>query len=183
MAISRSKVKIWIVTAGTAASLLDDTVSSSISDLGYIAGEIKSYAKSGGERETESDPHFGGFVDKEKPIGQVEVNFEVTPDLDIADRWDSYAYSLDVLTGVYTMAGSVVDKTVYISAVDGAKPKSWGFNNCNVNMFDFDHNADDNQTGTLKLTFSPTDSDNVSNFMTLATAVTSLPAWTALDNN
>jgi len=177
-AISRSKiVNIYIADAGTNASALAS------SDA--ISGEIKSYAKSGGDQDVESDPVFGGFVDKEKPREQVELAFEIIPSLESADRWDALAYGADT-TGVYTMAGSTTDKAVFIDADSdgaGANPKSWGFNNCQVVVLDVDHNADDNQTLNMTLKFSPTNGSGVSNFMTLATAVESLPAWTALDNN
>ncbi len=65
VAISRSKVNIYIVSADTALSDLTAT------DI--YKGDIKSYSKSGGEKDVESDPVFGGFVDKEKPISQVEL--------------------------------------------------------------------------------------------------------------
>lgn len=174
-AISRNKVTIYIVDAGVNASALVATDA--------IEGEIKSYSKSGGERDVESDPVFGGYVDKEKPISQVEVAFEVVPSLESADRWDLLAYNTDTATGVLTMAGDISDKAVYIYATDGSNPKSWGFNNCSVIVYDLEHNADDNQTGNLNLKFSPTDSSDVSNFMTIATEVTNLPNWSALDNN
>lgn len=185
MAISRSKVKIYIVDNDTAASTLTATDA--------IDGEIKAYRKSGGEADVESDPVFGGFVDKEKPISQVELEFDIVPNListTSADRWSALAYTQDVATGVYTMADTPADKAVYIGASDGTTGKAWGFNNCSVTMLDIEHNADDNQTGTLNLKFSPTDENGVSNFMTVSTtaasallAVTQLPAWSALDNN
>lgn len=184
-AISRNKVKIWIESTGTAASALVETAA--------IAGEIKSYSKSGGERDVETDPVFGGFVDKEKPISQVELAFEIVPDISTtakADRWDSFAYSADSATGVYTMAGDITDKAVFIAASDGTTGKAWGFNNCSVIVYDIEHNADDNQTSNMTMKFSPTNTAGVSNFMTVGTSgatplavVNKLPAWTALDNN
>lgn len=175
-AISRKKVTIYIVDADTAASTLADSDS--------YKGEIKSYAKSGGEKDVESDPVFGGFVDKEKPRSQVELAFEVIPSLEDAPRWDALAYVEDSgNTGVYTMAGEPSKRAVFIQATDGTSSQSWGFNNAGVTVYDFEHNADDNQTSNMTLKFSPTDDSGVSNFMTAATTVTSLPAWTALDNN
>ena len=179
-AISRKKVSIYIADA--------DTNASSLASSDLITGEIKSYSKSGGDEDVESDPVFGGFVDKEKPISQVEVEFEIVPSLESADRWSAMAYSSDVATGVYTMASATstqkTDKAVFISAVDAvAGNKSWGFNNCNVTVLDLEHNADDNQTANMTLKFSPTNSSGVSNFMTLGTALASMPDWTELDNN
>ena len=179
-AISRKKVSIYIVEADTNAA---DLVASD-----KIEGEIKNYSKSGGEEDVESDPVFGGFVDKEKPAEQVELGFEIIPNLENADRWSAMAYSLDTATGAYTMASETstlkTKKAVFIDATDAtAGSKSWGFNNCSVIVLDTDHSADDNQEQNMTLKFSPTTGSGVSNFMTKGTVVTSLPAWTALDNN
>jgi hypothetical protein len=183
-AINRNMTKIYMVTAGTNASALEST--------DVVAGEIKSYNKSGGEKDVESDPVFGGFIDKEKPITQVEIELEVIPSIDQADRWDAITYAQDAANtsggrAVYTMASQTstqpLDRMIVIEATSGTDKKSWAFNNCNVTVFDLEHNADDNQTGNITFKFSPTTSEGVSNFMTEATAATSLPAWTALDNN
>jgi hypothetical protein len=169
-AISRNKVSIWIKPSGTAASTLVAT--------DVISGEIKSYSKSGGERDVESDPVFGGFVDKEKPVSQVELSMEVIPSLETATRWESMAYALQ--GGVYVMSGDPSEKAIFIQAKDGTSYNSYAFNNCNVTALDVEHNADDNRTGTITFKFSPTDSAGISNFMTAASQITVLPAWTTL---
>jgi len=181
MAINRSKIKIWIEDA--------DTLASALASTDAITGEIRNYNKSGGEKETESDPVFGGYVDKEKPQSQVELSFEVVPKLGTdADRWDAMIYAVDVAnSGVYTMASETStqasDKAVFIQGYDGTNYKSWCFNNCNVTVFDLEHAADDNQTGNLSMKFSPTNDSGVSNFMTAKSDITVMPNWTALDNN
>jgi len=180
-AISRSKVKIYIVPA--------DTVASGLASTDVISGEIKSYSKSGGDKDVESDALFGGYIDKEKPTSQVEIALEIVPSLGTnSDLWDAIAYAEDVANaGVYTMASDTStqpdDRAVFIQALNGSDYKSFGFNNCNVTLLDMEHNADDNRTYNMTLKFSPTNSDGVSNFMTSDLAVTALPAWTALDNN
>lgn len=174
MAISRSAVKIAIMPV--------DTNASTIASSDWILGEIKNYSKSGGERDVESDPHFGGFVDKEKPVSQVELSFDVTPSLTSPIRWESLAYGADGSNPtVYTMASEPADKAVFIEASTSAGVQSLAFNNCNVTMLDFDHSADDNRTGTLGLKFSPTDESGTSNFMASSVVVSSLPNWSALD--
>ncbi len=182
VAISRSKTKIYIVAAGTAPSALAAT--------DVYKGDIKSYSKSGGETDVESDPVFGGFIDKEKPTSQVELSLEIIPKLDTgeADRWDAMAYAEDVANaGIYTMASETStlpgDRMVVIQADDGSNYKSIAFNNASVTVLDLEHNADDNRTYNMTLKFSPTDDDGVSNFMTSDIVATDLPAWTALDNN
>ena len=177
-AISRSKVKIYIGEADAA-----------VGSCTVIEGEIKSYSKSGGEREEDSDAVFGGYIDIEKPISQVEISLEVRPKLDANQtRWDAMAYTLDgTNAGIYTMAEQngtqPTGKIIYVQATDGTNYSTLAFNNTNVTVFDLDHNADENRTGNITFKFSPTDSEGVSNFMMGAVAAASLPLFSELDNN
>ena len=181
-AISRNRVNIYITAADTAISSLTAT------DI--WKGDIKSYSKSGGETDVESDPVFGGFVDKEKPTTQVELSFEIIPQLDggISDRWDKLAYAEDTkVAGIYTMASETStqpgDKMVVLEAIKGtATSKIVAFNNCKVTILDLEHNADDNRTYNMTMKFSPTTPDGVSNFMTAAKKLNQMPLWTGLDN-
>lgn len=171
-AIKRSLVSIAIMPV--------DTNPSAVAETDFIKGEIKEYSKSGLERDTQSDPHFGGFVDKEQSLTQGEISFEVTPSLEDADRWAAMAY-YSHSAGVYTVNGDVSDKAVFIQAGNTtAGYSSVCFNNCNVTMLDFSHNADDVRTGSLNLKFSPEDMDGISNFMTKGTDLASMPNWSAL---
>ena len=182
-AISRSRVNIYIANADTAISSLTAT------DI--WKGDIKSYSKSGGEKDVESDPVFGGFVDKEKPTTQVELAFEIIPQLDggISDRWDKLTYAEDdANAGIYTMASEKStqpgDKMVVLEALKGtAAYKTIAFNNCKVTVLDLEHNADDNRTYNMTLKFSPTTPEGVSNFMTAAKSLSQMPNWSSLDNN
>ena len=190
-AISRSKVKIWIVDADTAPSTLIDLEKSSLDHKGYIAGQIKSYSKSGGERDVESDALFGGYVDKEKPVSQYEISLEIVPALEspYVNLWDSLAYNEDGQNaGVYTSASAggtaPSDQMVVIQGIVGTGTfKSLAYNNCNVTVLDLEHNADDNRTYNMTMKLAPEDTSGVANFMTGAVAATALPAWSALDNN
>jgi len=175
VAISRKKVKIAIVSAGTNPSAVAET--------DYIKGEIKSYSKSGGESDMESDPHFGGDVDKDKPRSQIEVNFEVTPSLEDADRWESMAYATKTVgsTTVYVSNALPSDKAVFIQTGDATNGyMSYGFNNAKVTTLDMSHNADDNLTKTLNLKLSAETTAGVSNFMGAEVEVDSLPDWSSL---
>jgi hypothetical protein len=183
-AISRSKVKIWVVPVNTASTLLETTSPySKTVTMGYIAGEIKSYSLSGGESDVESDPVFGGYVDKEKPQSQYEVSFDVIPSLEMADLWESMVYG--VQGGVLTSAGTKPgDRSIFIEATDGTNPAAWGFNNCNITNMEFEHPADDNMTKTLNIKFSPTNSLGKPNYIfnsksrdTTFTGVKLLPVW------
>lgn len=193
-AISRSKVKIWIVAADTAPSTLLDVQSTSNTHLGYVVGQIKSYSKSGGDTDVESDPVFGGFVNKEKPTSQVELALDIVPAIEAqnADRWDYYAYTQETVGAktVYTMstdnldasAVDAVNRAVYIQALNSSDYKTIAINNAQVTVLDMEHNADDNRTYSMTMKFSPTTSTGVSNFMTGMLAATAMPNWTQLNN-
>lgn len=179
-AISRNRVRIWIAPLGTAASTLINTGTTT---LAPIKGEIKSYARSGGEDQTDSTPVFGGFVDEEKPSSQVELSFDVIPSLEYGNRFDALINGVDAATNVYTMASQAANRTIFIEATDGTNHFTWGFNNCNAVSYTNDHAADGNRMGKLSFKFSPTNATGVSNYMAKSVVATTLPAWTSLDNN
>ena len=183
-AISRSRTKIYIVDAGTNLSAL------TVTDI--FKGDIKSYSKSGGEKDVETDPVFGGYVDKEKPISQIEVAMEIVPllEADKSNRWDAMAYSQDLASTevtVYTTATETStqpeDKMVVLESLSGTDYKVHAYNNASVTVLDLEHNADDNRSYNMTLKASPATDDGVANFMTFAAVATSGPNWTSLDNN
>lgn len=179
-AISRSKVKIWIVPAGTAPSTLLTTTTFNGSNLGYVAGQIENYNQSGGESDVESVPVFGGFVDKEKPISQVELSFDVIPDVSVLpDIWESFIYGTNV-SATYVMSSSAAERAVFIQAEEGSAFKSVAYNNAKATGMEMDHAADDNRTVSMTFKFSPTNESGISNYMSRAVTVTALPAWTTL---
>lgn len=186
VAISRSRTKLWIVAADTVPSTLSLSVYSSGNTSGFLAGEIKSYSKTGGEDDVESDPVFGGYVDKEKPTSQFELSFEIVPDIDVSGdqtgklEWESLIYAENNSDSIYTTKGSAGNKAIFIQATDGTNSKAWGFNNANAVSLDMEHSADDNQTLTLNFKFSPTDSSGVPNFQYKADTVTNLKTFSSL---
>lgn len=190
-AISRSKVKIWITSADTVPSTLVDAEKTALDHNGYIAGQIKSYSQSGGEKDVESDAVFGGYIDKEKPVSQYEIALDIVPALEspYVNLWDSYILTADGSNaGIYTSASisgtQPVDRMIVIQGKTGTSTyKSYAFNNASVTMLDMEHNADDNRTYSMTLKFSPESSSGVANYMTGAVAATALPAFSALDNN
>ncbi len=178
-AIARSKVNLYIVDVDTDASALVDG--------DKIIGEIKSYAKTGGESESESEAVFGGYVDKEVPQSQFELNFDIIPSLEDGNLWEDLAYVSQDVGGIltYVSGGQPSKKAVFIAAGDDtATPVGYGFNNCNVTVLDLEQNADDNQTKTLTLKFSPTNEDGIPNLISSSNSadtaydgITKLPSW------
>ena len=180
-AINRSMVKIAIVAA--------DVNASDVAATDYISGEISNYAQTGGNADTESVPVFGGYVDKEKPIEQVEVALEFIPEIGAdSTRWNELSYAKDVAnTGVYTMASETSTqagkKAIYFQATDGSTHESICYNNADVTQLEMSHAADDNRTGNITFKFSPTTGDGVSNYMESNKLLVDMPDWTELDNN
>lgn len=175
-AINRKLVSIAIVDAATNGSELDST--------DFINGQIKSYTKSGGEKNIESDPHFGGDVTKEKPRDQIEVSFEVTPSTSDLAKWEALAYGSATVGAdtVYLSSVDPTDKAVFIQVLSGSDVQTFAFDNCNVTMLDMDHNADDNMAKTLNLKLSSENENGRANYASALLAATSFPAWTALPN-
>lgn len=183
-AISRSQVKLWIVPADTAPStLLASSIWTSAVPLGYIPGVIKEYQVSGGEADVETDPVFGGFVDKEKPRSQFEIQLTVVPAIEGSSSFDFHDISLladGTATTVLTSRGVGADRAVFIQANSGSAYKSYGFNNCSITTHEMSHNADDNMEQNVTLKFSPTTDAGKPNFQFSKVAVTSLIAWASL---
>lgn len=190
-AISRRLTKIWVVPKDTAASSLVTTSAySSSTPLGYIAGEVKSYSKSGGGTDVESDPVFGGFVDKEQPTSQIELSFEIVPSFEYGDLWEAMVYGYDESNGAYTStATKPSNRAIFIEALNGTtSAKGWGFNNAFVTAPDMEHNADDNQTRNMTFKLSPETEVGVTNILFNSTikdtsfeSITDLPAWSAFE--
>lgn len=185
-------VKIWVVPAGTAASALVSTSQYSASvPTGYIAGEIKSYSKGGGELEVESEPLFGGYADVQSPVSQHEISFDIVPSIDRAGLWESMVYGEDSATGVLTGSKrAATDRAVFIESKTTNKAAGWAFNNVFVTSLENEHDSEENMTQTMELKFAPENSSGVSNIIFNSTArdssfteIGDLPAWTSLDNN
>jgi len=185
MAISRNKVKIYMVDASDAKGLDPATLTSTE----VIAGEIVNYGKTGGNSDTESVPAFGGFIDKEKPEEQFEISMEVVPNLATAGsavRWEAMKYAEDgTATGIYTSASGtgtsiVPDKKVIVIESTGTVNQTYAFNNCDVTQFEMDHAADDNRTGNITFKFSPQTEDGTPNLQVGAVLVSGLIDWASL---
>jgi hypothetical protein len=185
-AIGRKAIKLWVVPANTAPStLLASSVWSSSTPLGYIPGVIKDYAVSGGGADVTTDPVFGGFVDKETPREQFEIELSVIPSIEgTLFDFDEISLARDATTTtIFTSRAVGGDRAFFIQAENTATTtyKSWGFNNCSVTSgLDISHSADDNMEQTVTLKFAPTDESGKPNLQKARTVVTSLANWAAL---
>lgn len=166
-AIDRSMVTIYIVAA--------DTVPSALATSDAVKGEITSWNLTGGNRDVDSMPAFGGFIDKEKPRGQFELSMEVTPVIGTnTNRWDEYKYGSTLKS-----SGEGGAKAIFIQAYDteGSTYKSMGLNNCRGVTWEPSHSADDNLSGSFTWKFSPTTNVGVANLQTSSVAASALPSW------
>lgn len=171
-AIARKTVSIVFAPAGTnpVAAISAGTI---------ITGQIKNYKQSGGETDVESVPHFGGYQDKEKPQSQIEVEMEITPTLESADVWDSLMLAAHS-TGPFTFKNTGASLAIFIQATATAGSKTRAFNNVTPSSLEISHEADDNQTGTVKFKMAPQTLAGVNNYQTKNVAIASLTAWSLL---
>jgi len=175
-AVKRDFVKIAIVAAATNATDLAET--------DFIKGEIKSYSKSGGEKDVESVPHFGGDVDKEKPRSQIELSFDVTPSMEDAARWENIAYGTATVGGstIFLSSKDPSEKAVFIEATDSSGKITYAFDNCGVTVLDLEHDAEDNMTKTLNLKLGSQNINGRANYAIAKLATSEFPNWSALPN-
>jgi len=150
---------IYIVPSGTAGSTL------ATSDK--VIGEITNWTLSGGEKDTETIPVIGGFVDKESPRSQFEVSFDViiqNTHASTVDRWDSYKFGS--ATSYYSSAVDPSDKAIFIHSTNGTTHKSFAFNNCKGVTWEPEMAADDMLRGSMTFKFSPATPLGVANLRT-----------------
>lgn len=160
--ILRNEVSIFIVAAGTNGSAL--------TAADKVVGEITNWKLSGGGRDVESIPVFGGFVDLEKPQEIFEFSADIIVQNTVAstlDRYDIYKFG----TGG-TSATEGTDRAIFISALTNNNTvwKTFAFNNCNPFTWEPEHSADDLVRGTMSFKFSPTTALGVANLRTSALA-------------
>jgi hypothetical protein len=135
-----------------------------------VIGEITNWTQSGMDRETESIPVIGGFVDKEQPRSQGEISFDIivaNTSTTTLDRWNNMAMS----TG--KSDAEPVDKAVFIYATNGTTSTTLGINNANITSMERKMDADDMLRFSITMKFSPTTSLGVSNLRTSSVAYSS----------
>ena len=172
-AINRQMIKIAIVAAGTNGSAL--------SSSDWVVGEIKEYSQSGGAPDMNSEAVFGGYVDEQVPVTQLEVTMDVIPKIDgESNRWESYIFGLHSTAQSYVSNKLAGKKAIFIQAKDGSNFKSLAYNNAFGSTFEPSHNADENRRVNFTFKLSPENEDGVANFQAKAVATSVLPAWGSL---
>jgi len=139
-----------------------------------VTGEISNFSESGGEKDTESIPVFGGGnVDKETPRSQMEISFDVEMQYGAdSTRWDVFKYGSGL-----TSATEGTKKTIFIQWTDGTNYYSRAYNNANGVTWNPTSSADGNLKGSMTFKLSPTTSANAANLQISTVAASTLPDW------
>jgi len=150
-----NETSVYIVNAGTNGSAL--------TAADKIIGEITSWSQSGMNREIESIPVIGGFVDKENPRDQGEISFDVIVQNTVAstlERWNNYAMASGL------SANEPVDKAIFIYSTNGTTSIGLGINNASITSMERTMDADDMLRYSVTFKFSPTTPLGASNLKT-----------------
>jgi len=153
---------------------IKDVDGSALATSDLVTGEISNFSESGGEKDTESIPVFGGGnIDKESPRSQFEVSFDVqmqySPSTGASTKWDAYKFG----TGL-TSATEGTAKVVFVQWLSGSDYYTRAYNNAKGVSFSPTSSADGNLTGTVTFKLSPTTSANIANVQVAAAAASTL---------
>ena len=156
-----NETSVYIVNAGTNGSAV------TVADK--VIGEITNWTQSGMDREVESIPVIGGFVDKDSPRSQGEISFDIIVQNTVAstiDRWNNYAMSGGI------SANEPVDKAIFIYSTNGTTSMGLGINNANITSMERTMDADDMLRYSVTFKFSPTTALGTSNLKASSLNVT-----------
>ncbi|HEY9702086.1 MAG TPA: hypothetical protein V6C58_06555 [Allocoleopsis sp.] len=163
-----TETSIYVVTAGTNASALASS--------DKIVGEITDFSLSGGNKDVESIPVIGGFVNKELPREQFEVSFDViisNTATSTLDRYDIFKYGSTMASD---SDGS--DKAIFLEFYSNGFTKLMAMNNCQAVTWEPEMAADDMLRGSITFKFSPTTGLGAANLKTSSVSGSTRPSIT-----
>jgi hypothetical protein len=173
-------INIWVTSAGASPTVCIKTGTPTGQQVLPWKGDITSFNKTGGSQQSEQRTCFGGNQTIDKPRTAYELAFEVYPTIETLDRWASISLVADTTNaGTYTCRALPGDKTVFVEILSGTTYHSYAFNNANITTSDDTLNSEDGFSLALNAVV-PTDTAGAPNYMYKKAAVTSLPAWSAL---
>lgn len=184
-AIDKDMINIWIAAKDLSPTLLIKSGTPAGSQVLPWKGEITNLGKTGGAPQSEQRVCFGGNQTIDKPRDQFELNFDVNPAVETADRWSTLGLVEDTSnSGIYTTRQLPVDKSVFIEIYDSDSNTyhSYGWNNANITTSDDTWNSEEGQSLSLTMTVAA-DNAGVANMVYGKVAATALPNWDALDGN
>ena len=162
-AIFPNEVKVYIVSSGTAGSALATTDA--------VTTEISNFNISGGGKDVESKPFFGGaFIDVEKPREQYELSLDVVNTYANATRWEGLLMGQGITSTSVESSSEPTSKRIFIEASDGTLYKTMAMDNCLATTYEPELSSDEYMKGTITFKFSSTDSAAASNYVIAAVA-------------
>jgi hypothetical protein len=147
-----NETSVYIVAAGTNGSAL--------TAADKVVGEITNWSQSGMDRDVESIPVIGGYVDKENPRSQGEISFDVIVQNTAAstlDRWNTYAMSSGL------SSDEPVSKAIFIYSTNSSTHLTLAINNATLTSMERTMDADDMLRYSVTFKFSPTTALGTSN--------------------
>jgi len=150
-AINYDECQVYIAPA--------DTDGSALASSDVASSHITNFKESGGEKDVESQPTFGGGnIDIEKPRAQFEVSFDMIYLWDDADKFDEYRFG----TGL-TSATDGTAKAIFLAWTDGTNEYVRAYNNALVTSLEPEQDAGEYMKGTIVFKLSSTDSSAAAN--------------------
>jgi hypothetical protein len=153
-----------------------DVDGSSLASSDEVTGEVSNFSESGGEKDIETIPVFGGGnLDKESSRSQIEVSFDVelqySPPNGNVSKWDEFKYGSGL-----TSATEGVSKAIYVQWSDGTNYYTRAYNNAKAVTWNPESGADGNLRGTITFKLSPTTSAAAANLQVVETAASTI-SW------
>lgn len=123
---------------------------------------LNSYSESGGEKDTESFPMFGGAnLEKEMPRSQIEVAFDCVVQYGSnATKFDEYRYGSTLKS-----SGDGVGHTIVLHWTDGTNDYYRAYNNARAVTWEPGMETDGFLQGTLTFKLNPTDEAGIANLI------------------
>lgn len=170
-ALQPDEVTIYIV--GSA-----DAVAADLEAANDVTVLLNSYSESGGEKDTESFPMFGGAnLERESPRSQMEVSFDCVVQYGTdSTLFDSYRYG----SGLKSDGDSPIH-TIVLHWTDGTNDYYRAYNNARAVTWEPGMETDGFLQGSLTFKLSPTDEAGIANLQIKAEDPTDstngLSAW------
>ena len=155
-AIFPNETKVYIAAA--------DIAGSALASSDAVTTEVGNFSVSGGGKDVESKPFFGGaFISVEKPREVYELSMDVVCTYANATRWEGLMMGQGITSTSCESSTEPTLKRIFIEATDGTSYKTLAMNNCRAVTFEPEMSSDEYMKGTITFKFTPTTSAAASN--------------------
>ena len=165
-----NEITVYVVAA--------DVNGSSLASSDQFETNLTNFSQSGGEREEESIPTFGGAnITKENPREQFEVSFEGIVQYGTnATLFDSFVMGATINSSSVESSQEPSSKAIYLQWTDGTNFYTRAYNNITATNWEPEMAADNMLKGTVTFKLPPTDEAGASNVQ-VAKAAASTLTW------